>query len=131
MGRLLPIVRGALSQGAAVVLFTDLPLPSLSSDLEVQPLSALPDNLYWPDLLALDLAAEQLPGLRSILKLNPSVVIPYPVQALILASMPCGGAADCGVCAVPAHRAASRVARFGWKLACKDGPVFDLKELEW
>jgi NAD(P)H-flavin reductase len=133
MARLLPVVREALSQGAAVVLFTDLPLPSLSSDLEVQPLSALPEELYWPDFLALDLTAGQLPELRSILKINPSVVIPYPVQALILSSMPCGGAADCGVCAVPARGPASRAfaARSGWKLACKDGPVFDLAELEW
>lgn len=133
MARLLPVVRGALQQGAAVVLFTDLPLPSLSSDLEVQPLSALPEDLYWPDFLALDLSAGQLPDLRSILKLNPSVLIPYPVQALILASMPCGGAADCGVCSIPARGAASRAsgARSGWKLACKDGPVFDLTELEW
>jgi NAD(P)H-flavin reductase len=132
IARLLPLVRGALSQGAAVVLFTDLPLPSLSSDLEVQPLSALPDHLYWPDFLALDLFAEQLPGLRSTLRINPSVVIPYPAQALILTSMPCGGAAECGVCAVPARSAQSRGAdRPGWMLACKDGPVFDLKDIEW
>jgi hypothetical protein len=128
MARLLPVLREALSRGAAVVLFTDLPLPSLSSDLEVQPLGALPEELYWPDFLALDLAAEQLPGLRAILKLNPSVLIPYPVQALILSPMPCGGAADCGVCAVPGRASGPRS---GLKLACKDGPVFDLKELDW
>jgi hypothetical protein len=133
MARLLPVVRGTLSQGAAVVLFTDLPLPSLPSDLEVQPLGALPEELYWPDFLALDLAAEQLPDIRAILKLNPFVVIPYPVQALILSPMPCGGAADCGVCAVPGRGLAPRASgpRSAWKLPCKDGPVFDLKELEW
>jgi len=36
--------------------------------------------------------------------------------------MPCGGLGDCGLCAVDLKR--------GWKLACKDGPVFDLNELE-
>jgi NAD(P)H-flavin reductase len=40
-----------------------------------------------------------------------------------MAAMPCSGLADCGVCAVPARR--------GYKLACKDGPVFDLDELDW
>jgi hypothetical protein len=35
--------------------------------------------------------------------------------------MPCGGLAECGVCALPAHR--------GWKLLCKDGPVLELGEL--
>ena len=130
MARLLPLVKVGLSQGAAVVLFTDLPIPSLSSAVEVQPLSALPDNLYWPDFLALDLPAEQLPGLRSTLRINSSDVIPYPVQALLLTSMPCGGIAECGVCALPTRSAPSR-GGVRWKLACKDGPVFDLKELEW
>jgi NAD(P)H-flavin reductase len=40
---------------------------------------------------------------------------------LVVAPMPCGGLAECGVCAVTTRR--------GWKLACKDGPVFDLGEL--
>jgi hypothetical protein len=31
--------------------------------------------------------------------------------------------ADCGVCGVKGRR--------GWRLACKDGPVFDLNDLEW
>jgi hypothetical protein len=35
--------------------------------------------------------------------------------------MPCAGLADCGVCAVELRR--------GWKLACKDGPVFDLRDI--
>jgi hypothetical protein len=35
--------------------------------------------------------------------------------------MPCAGLAACGVCAVQTRR--------GWKLACVDGPVFDLKEI--
>jgi NAD(P)H-flavin reductase len=42
---------------------------------------------------------------------------------LILAPMPCAGLAECGACAVPA--------RSGWKLACLDGPVFDLRALDW
>ena len=33
-----------------------------------------------------------------------------------------GGQGECGVCAVRT--------RSGWSLACKDGPVYDLAELE-
>ena len=44
-----------------------------------------------------------------------------PAQALVLGPMPCGGLADCGVCAV--------TTRSDWKLACKEGPVFDLEEI--
>jgi dihydroorotate dehydrogenase electron transfer subunit len=45
------------------------------------------------------------------------------VKALVMTPIPCGGIAECGACAVPAHR--------GWKLACRDGPVFNLNELAW
>jgi len=42
-------------------------------------------------------------------------------QVLVVTPMPCGGLAECGVCAFTTRR--------GWKMACKDGPVFDLSEL--
>jgi ferredoxin len=42
-------------------------------------------------------------------------------QMLIHTPVPCGGMADCGICAV--------TLRSGWKLACKEGPVFDWKAL--
>ena len=42
-------------------------------------------------------------------------------QALVRTPMPCGALADCGVCTVRTSR--------GPKLACKDGPVFDLSLL--
>jgi dihydroorotate dehydrogenase electron transfer subunit len=38
-----------------------------------------------------------------------------------MTEMPCGGLGDCGVCALTSGRA--------WKLACQDGPVFDIHEL--
>jgi NAD(P)H-flavin reductase len=40
---------------------------------------------------------------------------------LLRTQMPCGALAECGVCAVRT--------RGGWKMACKDGPVFDWREL--
>jgi dihydroorotate dehydrogenase electron transfer subunit len=42
-------------------------------------------------------------------------------QILIHTPVPCGGVAECGVCAV--------TSKSGWKLACRDGPVFDWREL--
>jgi len=47
--------------------------------------------------------------------------LPCPAQALVHQIMPCGALAGCGACAVET--------RLGWKLACNDGPVFDLIDL--
>jgi len=79
----------------------------------------LPDLLAWADFLALDLPLEALADLGKHL---PDV-LPCPAQALIYTPMPCACLARCGACAVPTRRR--------WKLACEDGPVFDLRELAW
>ena len=121
--RLMPLIPAALNQGAAVALFTDAPLPQLPSAVEAYPLSALPELLTWADFIAIDLPIAALPELRTRLGLGAQAWLPCPGQALLLAPMPCGGIAECGVCAVPARR--------GWKLACKDGPVFQLDEIKW
>lgn len=121
--RLLPLAWQASRSEQAVTLFTDLPLPALPSWLEVYPLGALPEALSWPDYLALDLPRELLPGLSTLLGLEDSHQLPCPTQALVWTPMPCGALAGCGACAVPARR--------GYKLACEDGPVFDLKALAW
>jgi hypothetical protein len=121
--RLLPLVAQASRQGAAVTLFADPPLPVLPSWLEIYPLASLPELLQWPDFLALDLPLESLPLLRETLGVQPEQFLPCEVQALIFTPMPCGGLAECGACAVPARR--------GYKLACSEGPVFDLNSLEW
>jgi len=126
--RLLPLARPALDSGADVAVFTPDPLPAallafLPPAIEAHPLSALPDSFAWADFLALELPRQSLPDLRSVLGLPPHIKIPCRTQALITTPMPCGAMADCGACAVPARR--------GYKLACKDGPVFDLNELSW
>jgi len=123
IARLLPLALQALQDNLAVTLFTDSTLPSLPTDLEVYPLSDLSGELGWADFLALDLPADSLPNLRNILGLHPGMRLPCPGQALIFTAMPCGGLAECGACAVSGlHK---------WRLACQDGPVFDLNELEW
>lgn len=127
--RLRGLIRPALSQAAAVVFVSDSQLENLPDDVEAQPLSALNEIMEWADYAALDVTRETLPGLMERLgKLNQistwreaqaraersrSVFIQTPV--------PCGGVAECGVCAV--------VTKSGWKMACKDGPVFALGDL--
>ncbi len=127
--RLAPLIPAALEQDAAVALFSDAPLPSLPSAVEAYPLSALSELLSWADFIAVDLPLAALPDLRMRLAsgsdggAEPDSHLHCPAQALVLAPMPCGGLGECGVCAVPAHR--------GWKLACIDGPVFNLDEITW
>jgi NAD(P)H-flavin reductase len=124
--RLLPLVTPAVEMNADVVIFaSERHYPdSLPVSVEVQPLSALSENLSWASYMAFDIPIQALPSLRESLGLGPHDHIPCPVGALIEVPMPCGAVADCGACAVPARRG-------GYRLACKDGPVFDLKELEW
>jgi dihydroorotate dehydrogenase electron transfer subunit len=121
--RLLPLIPQALGQGADITFLTDCLLPDLPASVEISPLSAMPDLLEWADFLAMDLSRQTLPDLRRILGLRSEEHLPFPAQALVSTAMPCAGLAECGACAVPGCR--------GWKLACKDGPVFDLDELEW
>lgn len=123
-GRLMPLIDQCLADGRALALFTDAPLPRAPAAVEIYPLSGIAETLEWADFLAIDLPRDALGDLRRTLGLPPGAAPPCPVQVLIAAPMPCGGLAECGACAVPARRS-------GWKLACKDGPVFDLNELEW
>lgn len=125
--RLLPLIPMALGSGADVTIFTDSPNLTgspLPPAVEINPLSVLPENLPWANLLAVDIPLGMLPELRQILGLGPHERPPCQVQALISMPMPCGGLAECSACAVPTRRK-------GYKLACKHGPVFDLNQLDW
>jgi NAD(P)H-flavin reductase len=122
IARLQPLLQEALDQGAAVALFTNHALPGLPSAVEVNPLEMLKEALTWADYLALDISSQKLPALSQLLGLDRATrVLPCPAQALVHLAMPCGGLADCGACGVET--------RSGWKLACSDGPVFDLINL--
>ena len=118
--RLKGLVAPALKQEAAVVLVCNTSPDHLPDDVEVQPLSALAEILEWADYLAIDVRRENLPRLRERLgKLN-QLPVGGEAQVLVHTPVPCGGIADCGVCAV--------TFKSGWALACKDGPVFDWRE---
>ena len=129
--RLKPLLMAALEQTASVVLVSELSLPDLPPEVEIQPVSALPEVAQWADYLAIDVDRESLPGLREMLGFGEQAGVKIEAQAapwrapaervLVVTPMPCGGMAECGVCAVTVRR--------GWKMACKDGPVFDLNEL--
>ena len=121
--RLMPLADRAMKQGGDVALFTDAVLPHLPPSFELYPLASLPDALSWADFLAVDISLPGLKRLRPALGLGPEAHLPCLAQALVVTPMPCGGLADCGACAVPARR--------GWRLACQDGPVFNLHELDW
>jgi hypothetical protein len=122
VARLLPLAIQALEENAAVTLFAAAPLPDLPLSVEAYPLEAAGEAMRWADFLAVEIPLEELPGLGTLLGLGPGERPSIPGQALIVAAMPCAGLADCGVCAV-------LTGGRSWKMACKDGPVFDLKDL--
>jgi len=97
--RLQSLITPALRQGAGVVLVSDSGGESLHDDVEVQPFSALDEILAWADYVAFDILRENLHELRERLEGWKQSL----VKAVMLKSR--------------------------WKLACKDGPVFDLREI--
>jgi hypothetical protein len=126
--RLLPLAGETLQRGDAVTLFTSAPLPALPASIEIYPLASLPEALGWADCLGIDLPLEALAALRSTLGLEKDDRLMLRAQALVFAPMPCAGLAECGACAVPARRPRGQ---HRYLLACKDGPVFNLDDLEW
>jgi len=119
--RLKPLLIAALEQGASVALVSSLDLTDLPPEVEVHPISALAEVAHWADYVAVDVPRESLSGLRQTLGLGEQTRVQYEAEILVTVPMPCGGMAECGVCAIKVRR--------GWKMACKDGPVFDLNEL--
>ena len=119
--RLRPLLFDALNQGASVVLVSNLELPDLPPEIEIQPVTALAEVVQWADYLAMDIPRESLTGLREVLGLGQQARAKVEAELLVVTLMPCGGMGECSVCAVNVRR--------GWKMACKDGPVFDLSEL--
>jgi dihydroorotate dehydrogenase electron transfer subunit len=116
--RLRGLIQPALKQEASVVLVCDQHVDDLADEVEVQPLSALEEILKWADYVGIDVDRANLGQLMPRLA-QPTHLL--TVQVLVRTPLPCGGVAECGVCAV--------VTRSGWQMACKDGPVFDLRDL--
>lgn len=119
--RLRGLIRPALGQNALVVLVCDSTADDLPDEVEVQPLSALGEVSQWADYIAMDVERDNLKRLQESLQVGNTPSAFANVQILIRTPMPCGGLAECGVCSV--------TTRSEWKMACKDGPVFDLREI--
>jgi len=119
--RLRALIRPALAQDASVVLVSNSATDDLPDDVEVQPLSALEEIVNWADYMAVDVRRENLPELRERLEERNQLSALHAAQLLIRTPISCGGVAECGVCAV--------TTKSGWKMACKDGPVFDWREI--
>jgi hypothetical protein len=120
--RLLPLLPKALEQSVDVALFAAHLPYSLPAAVEVVAAGQLSEALRWADYLALDFPLVRLKDVRSLLGIDEHRRALCPAQALVETPLSCGGVAGCGVCAVRT--------RAGWKLACSDGPVFDLDDLE-
>ncbi|MCC7117129.1 MAG: hypothetical protein IT310_01280 [Anaerolineales bacterium] len=121
LARLHGLMALAFKQSAEVTLVGEFDLKRLPEAAEVQPLKALEEVCGWADFIAIDLARENLNQLGERLGVLKQVSAVSEAQVLIRAPMPCGGVAECGVCAV---RIQSH-----WQMACKDGPVFKWKDL--
>ena len=119
--RLLALLDPTLKQEASVVLICPTPPDDLPLQIEVQPISALLDICNWADYIAMDAARESLSELKKMLGRGNPFMVKNEAQILIRTAMPCGALAECGVCSIESHH--------GQLLACKDGPVFDLKDL--
>lgn len=119
--RLQGLIVSALKQNAEIVLVCNSEVHDLPEVVEVQPLQALTDALHWADYAAVDVSRENLNRLSEMLAGKEQAAAKIEAQVLIRAPMPCGALADCGVCALSLHH--------DWKMICKDGPVFALKDL--
>ena len=114
--RLRGLIQPSLKQGGSIVLISDASVDQLADEVEVQPLSTLAEIIEWADYIAFDVAREKLMELRAKLGSGKQAPALAEAQILVRTLMPCGGAADCGVCAVSL--------KSGWEMVCKDGPVF-------
>ena len=108
----------ALAQNTAIVLLADTPPDGLSAAIEISPLAALSDITRWADYIAIDAPRSVLSSLTASLAQSG---YRNDGQILVETSIPCGGMGECAVCAVHLRK--------GFKLACKDGPVFNIQQL--
>lgn len=119
--RLKGLIAPALRQDASVVLLCDSSADHLPDVVEVQPVSTIREIFQWADYLALDVERANLSAMMERVGQGMPRSTLSVAQVLVGTPMPCGGLADCGVCAL--------ATKSEWKLVCKEGPVFDLGEI--
>ena len=119
--RLRGLISIALKQGAEVVLVSNTVLEDIPEAVEVQPLQAMFEIYRWADYAAFDVERENLIHLKENFGKLEQAKSPPEAQVLVRAPMPCGTLTECGVCAL--------TIKHEWKMICKDGPVFEMREL--
>ena len=120
--RLEGLLHQALARQSEVTLYCAFIPAGLPLAVEILPLDLLPEALRWADYLAIETTLKGLPDMPARLGFTAGQSSPCPTQVLVFTDMPCGGTAECGVCAVRTRK--------GWRLACVDGPVFDYNAVE-
>ena len=124
---LLSLASEVQSRGGEANLFWDLPVNGetilpFQSSLEIQPIQAVEDAFLWADMIAIDVPFTRLAEIGTLREKTGKLLSGRSVEVLIRHEMPCGGMGECGVCAIPSRKG-------GWKLVCKDGPVFNWDEM--
>jgi hypothetical protein len=121
INRLLTLADQALSNRIEVTLFTNQQLSNLAPEIEILPLEELNQVRDWSDYLAAVLLPREVNTFRNGVQLNGSRKTPCMAEIMLEIPMICDESSACGVCSVYTNR--------GWRLACKDGPVFALDDL--
>ena len=109
----------ALGRGTDVTWITDSPTLELPPQVEILKTSELCEAIAWSDACAITIPYDQISKLTALNSLK--LMDRDKVELMIDTPMTCGNI-NCGICAVET--------RHGWKLACKDGPVFLLGEIQ-
>ncbi len=120
--RLASLARQTVEIGLDVNLYLDpgktcFDIHDFPKQMEILPLDQLKLVDQWADYLAIDAPFESIESFNDHLPGQ----LKCPAEVLIHTAMPCGGLAECGICAVKTKR--------GWKYVCKDGPVFEVNDL--
>ncbi len=117
INRLLPLADLALQNGAEVTVLSDLQLMGLHPAIELLGLEEMQSIMEWADYLALVMRPQRLAEFGRNLKQG----LPSVCEVMLDTPMVCDESSACGVCSVLTAK--------GSKLACKDGPVFNLADL--
>lgn len=118
-----PLIESGLNAGGEVVFYGDTLPINLPTAVEVLPLNQVADTWKWADYMAAEIEQSQLDILLQLLMQKTESRLPDQSEVLIHTPLICGGAAECGLCSVKTQK--------GYRLACKDGPVFSLDDLEF
>ncbi len=125
-GRLMPLIQAGRQKKADIVLAGDfysnpVIMQDIPPQVELAGLEQLTELLAWADFIGMDVPLEKIQCLEKLIGDGAYKTQNGTIQVLIHTGMPCGGIAECGICSVRTKR--------GYKLACQDGPVFDLADL--